>query len=94
MFHNRSIRKFSPFLQHFASCGVAKRNYAAPEERVLGLVDLVVVHAQDLLVHSGDGLDQTFVAGGQLELPEEAGAHAAGGGAAKSHLSKNGQFGI
>ena len=61
--------------------------FPPPEERVLGLVDLVVVHAQDLLVHSGDRLDQPFVAGRQLELSEEAGAHAASGGAAESDLA-------
>ena len=33
-----------------------------PEEGVLGLVNLVVVHSQDALVHPGHGLHKTLVA--------------------------------
>ena len=56
------------------------------EEGVLGLVDLVLVHPQELEVDAGDGLDEALVGGGELELAEEAGADAAGGRAAKADL--------
>ena len=50
---------------------------------------LVGVHPEELKVDSGHGLNETLVAGGQLELPEETSAHAAGGGAAETNLGAN-----
>ena len=56
------------------------------EEGVLGLVDLVLVHPQELEVDAGHGLDEALVGGGELELAEEAGAHGPGGGAGEADL--------
>ncbi len=60
----------------------------ATEEGVLVLVDLVVVHAQDFEVDAGHGLDQALVGGGELELPEQAGADASRGGSGEADLYK------
>ena len=53
------------------------------------LSNLIVVHSQEFKVDSGYGLNETLVAGGQLELAEEAGADAAGGGTAQTDLKVN-----
>ena len=52
------------------------------------LSNLIVVHSQEFKVDSGHGLNETLVAGGQLELAEEAGADAAGGGTSQTDLNK------
>ena len=50
---------------------------------------LIVVHPEKLQVDAGNSFDETLVAGGQLELTEEAGTNAAGGGTAETNLFKN-----
>merc|ERR1711931_298500 len=57
------------------------------EEGILGHVHAVPVHLEEVKVDSGDGLDESLVGGGKLELSEEAGSHAAGGGSGKTDLA-------
>jgi hypothetical protein len=57
------------------------------EECVLALVDLVVVHAEDFKVDTGNGLDESLVRGRHLELPEETSADASSGGAGQTDLN-------
>merc|ERR1711917_65572 len=52
------------------------------EEGILG-----PVHPEEVQVDTGDGLDESLVGGGQLELSEEAGGHAAGGGSGETDLA-------
>jgi len=59
----------------------------ATEEGVLVLFQFVLVHAQEVEVHAGNGLDQAFERGVQLEFAEKAGGNAAGGGAGKTDLA-------
>jgi hypothetical protein len=66
----------------------------APEEGVLGGVDGVLVHAEEVHVDSGNGLDEAFVGGGELELAEKARADAAGGGAAETDLAVDDNGGV
>jgi hypothetical protein len=62
--------------------------YCCTHQKSSSLVsNLIVVHSQELKVDSGHGLDESFVAGGQLELAEEAGTDAAGGGTAQTDLN-------
>ena len=49
---------------------------------------MVVVHSEKFDIDSGHRLNETLVAGGQLELAEEAGADAAGGGTSQTDLKK------
>ena len=58
----------------------------ATEERVLGHVHLVAVHLEQVEVDPGHSLHEALVGSGQLELPEEAGSHAASGGARQANL--------
>ena len=57
------------------------------EEGILGHVHLVPVHLEEVEVDSGNGLDESLVAGSELELPEEAGSNAAGGRSGKTNLA-------
>merc|ERR1719309_9129 len=59
----------------------------ASEEGILGHVHLVSVHLQEVEVDSGNGLDETLVGGGELELSEEAGGDASGGGSGQTDLA-------
>jgi hypothetical protein len=59
---------------------------SAPAAKIFCEGHLVVIHPEQLQINSGHGLDEALVAGRQLELAEEAGAHAAGRGAAEAHL--------
>jgi hypothetical protein len=55
----------------------------------LVLSNLIVVHTQELKVDSGHGLDETLVAGGQLELAEKAGADASSSCTSQTDLNEN-----
>merc|ERR1712165_27254 len=57
------------------------------EEGILGHVHAVPVHLEEVKVDTGDGLDESLVGGGKLELSEEAGSHAAGGGSGETDLA-------
>merc|ERR1711936_287906 len=57
-----------------------------PEERILGWVHCVLVHLQQVQVDAGDSLDETLERGVDLELLEQTGDDAAGGGPGESDL--------
>ena len=58
------------------------------EECVLVLLKFIFVHAKEFKVDSGNGFDETFERCGELELPEEAGRNASGGGTGETNLKK------
>merc|ERR1719273_1415982 len=57
------------------------------EECVLVLLKFIFVHAEEFKVDSGNGFDETFERCGELELPEEAGRNASGGGTGETNLA-------
>lgn len=75
----------------YISCGESGNEFPdnfefTTEEGVFVLLELVFVHAKEIKVDSGNGFDETFERGGELELPEEAGGNASGGGAGQTDL--------
>ena len=83
---NRSVNFFT-----YISCGESGNEFPdnfefTTEEGVFVLLELVFVHAKEIKVDSGNGFDETFERGGELELPEEAGGNASGGGAGQTDL--------
>ena len=75
----------------YISCGESGNEFPdnfefTTEEGIFVLLELVFVHAKEIKVDSGNGFDETFERGGELELPEEAAGNASGGGAGQTDL--------
>ena len=88
---NSSNQRASIYNYTYISCGESGNEFPdnfefTTEEGVFVLLELVFVHAKEIKVDSGNGFDETFERGGKLELPEEAGGNASGGGAGQTDL--------
>ena len=87
----KSNQRASIYNYTYISCGESGNEFPdnfefTTEEGVFVLLELVFVHAKEIKVDSGNGFDETFERGGELELPEEAGGNASGGGAGQTDL--------
>ena len=88
---NSSNQRASTYNYTYISCGESGNEFPdnfefTTEEGVFVLLELVFVHAKEIKVDSGNGFDETFERGGELELPEKAGWNASGGGAGQTDL--------